>query len=71
MTANPEPAMLCVYDGQRCIGHIIRAPFVRIEPERDGEGWLVIASNGHGWILGSRSDALREKRWHDRQWGRA
>jgi hypothetical protein len=43
----------------------------RIEPERDGEGWIVITATGNGWILGSRSDALREKRWHDRQWGRA
>lgn len=24
------------------ISDIIRAPFVRIEPERDGEGWAVI-----------------------------
>jgi hypothetical protein len=53
------------------ISDVIRAPITRIEPERDGEGWIVIASSGHGWILGSRSDALREKRWHDRQWGRA
>jgi hypothetical protein len=50
---------------------IIVASFVRVEPERDGEGWIVITATGHGWILGSRSDALREKRWHDRQWGRA
>jgi hypothetical protein len=50
---------------------IIAAPFVRVEPERDGEGWLVITANGHGWLHGSGSRALREKRWHDRQWGRA
>ena len=49
---------------------IITAPFVCIERERDAEGWLVITSNGHGWLLGCRPDALREKRWHDRQWGR-
>jgi hypothetical protein len=50
---------------------IIRAPFVRIEPEREGEGWIVIVPNGNGWIVGNRSDALREKRWHDRQSGRS
>jgi hypothetical protein len=50
---------------------VVVAPFVRVERERDGEGWIVITATGNGWILGSRSDALREKRWHDRQWGRA
>jgi hypothetical protein len=49
---------------------IIAAPFVRIERERDDEGWVVLTSNGNGWIFGSRRLALREKRWHDRQWGR-
>jgi hypothetical protein len=24
MTANPEPAMLAVFDGRRCVGHILR-----------------------------------------------
>jgi len=49
---------------------IIVAPFVRIERERDGEGWIVITANGHGWLHGSRPTALRDKRWHDRQWCR-
>jgi hypothetical protein len=49
---------------------IIVASFVRIGRERDGEGWVVITATGNGWILGSRSDALQEKRWHDRLWGR-
>jgi hypothetical protein len=52
------------------ISDVIRAPFVRIERERDGEGWIVIGANGHGWLHGDRPLALRDKRWHDRQWGR-
>jgi hypothetical protein len=51
-------------------GIVVIAPFVRIERERDGEGWIVIAANGHGWLHGSRPDALDEKHFHDRQWGR-
>jgi hypothetical protein len=51
-------------------GSIIVAPFVRVERERDGEGWIVIAANGHGWLHGDRPKALRDKRWLDRQWGR-
>jgi hypothetical protein len=43
---------------------------VRIERERNGEGWFVLAPNGHGWLHGDRPSALKEKRWHDRQWGR-
>jgi hypothetical protein len=49
---------------------VIIAPIVRIEPERDGDGWLVITPSGNAWLHGGRSDALREKRWHDRQWRR-
>jgi hypothetical protein len=49
---------------------VIAAPFVRIEREVDGEGWVVIAANGHGWLHGARPLALRDKRWHDRQWDR-
>jgi hypothetical protein len=51
--------------------NVIVAPILHVEPERDGEGWIVLAANGHGWIVGSRPDALCEKRWHDRQWGRS
>ena len=46
---------------------VVIAPFVRIERERDGEGWVVIAANGHGWVHGDRLLALRDKRWLDRQ----
>jgi hypothetical protein len=61
---------MSIYDGESrpSTDHlIIAAPFVRIERERDGEGWLVITSNGHGWLHGSRPTALRDKRWLDRQ----
>jgi hypothetical protein len=51
-------------------GVVVIAPFTRIEREADGAGWLVLTPNGHGWLHGSRPDALRDKRWHDRQWGR-
>jgi hypothetical protein len=49
---------------------IVFLPVVRIEAEFDGQGWLVITPRGHAWAFGDRPDALREKRWHDRQWGR-
>jgi hypothetical protein len=32
----------------------------RIEPERDGWGWLVLLPSGHGWVCGDRRQALRE-----------
>lgn len=50
----------------------ILLPVVRIEREREGEGegWLTLLPNGHAWLHGDRSEALREKRWHDQQWGR-
>jgi hypothetical protein len=37
-----------------------RGPFnVRVEPERGGEGWMVIARS-HGWLHGDRSAALTD-----------
>jgi hypothetical protein len=30
--------------------------------ERDGDGWLVLARD-HGWLHGSRSDALEDAAW--------
>ena len=32
----------------------------RIEPERDGWGWLVLLPSGHAWLCGDRQQALRE-----------
>lgn len=35
-------------------------PFiVRVERERDGEGWLVLARS-HGWLHGDRNTALAD-----------
>lgn len=48
---------------------IERAPFVRIVREPAG-GWLAVTCRGHGWLFGSRAEALAEKRWHDQQWAR-
>lgn len=42
-----------------------------LEPDGEGEGWLVIRENGHAWLHGDRAAALREKAWHDRQWRRS
>ena len=37
-----------------------RGPFnVRVERERDGEGWLVLARS-HGWLHGDRNTALAD-----------
>jgi hypothetical protein len=32
----------------------------RIEPERDGWGWLVLLPSGYGWLCGDRRQALTE-----------
>lgn len=45
-----------------------RASAIFVCPERDGEGWLVVA-RGHGWLHGSRSDALEDARWLGRNLG--
>jgi hypothetical protein len=43
---------------------VVCFPGVRVEREHDGEGWLVLTPNGHGWMHGDRPSALREMRWH-------
>ena len=35
---------------------------VRIERERDGEGWLVLTPNGHGWLHGDLNTAIADAR---------
>jgi hypothetical protein len=40
---------------------LIFFPGRRIEPERDGEGWLVTRGE-HGWLHGDRAAALAELR---------
>jgi hypothetical protein len=76
---EPEPLQHCGLAGAANLGAywhaqttaaLIAFPGVLIQREREGEGWLVLAPNGHGWQHGDRPSALREKRWHDRQWGR-
>jgi hypothetical protein len=43
----------------------------RIEPERDGEGWLVLLPSGHAWLCGDRHRALHEfgELEHIERWG--
>jgi hypothetical protein len=41
-------------------GITIRFCRPRIEPERDGWGWLVLLPSGHAWLCGDRRQALRE-----------
>ena len=48
---------------------VVGFPVVRIEPFDSG-GWLVVTERGHAWAFGDRPSALREKRWHNREWGR-
>jgi hypothetical protein len=37
-------------------------PAILVVRERDGGGWLALAG-AHGWLFGSRADALAEARW--------
>jgi hypothetical protein len=39
---------------------VIKFPGPRVEPERDGAGWLVLRGE-HGWLHGDRRQALRER----------
>jgi hypothetical protein len=43
----------------------------RIEPERDGWGWLLLLPTGHAWLAGDRRQALREfdELDHIERWG--
>jgi hypothetical protein len=36
--------------------------------ERDGNGWLAL-TNSHGWLFGSRADAIAEAQWLARNLG--
>lgn len=37
-------------------------PPVRVQRERDGEAWLVLAPNGHGWLHGGHDAAVLDAR---------
>ena len=50
------------HPGRRARGIVVALPIARIVADRDG-GWLVVTPRGHGWIHGSRRDALRDQRW--------
>jgi hypothetical protein len=49
---------------------------VRLPPRRlaavflfeTGDGWLVLAPRGHGWLHGSLEDAMREAKWLAQNW---
>ena len=46
---------------------VVRFPLRRIAAilvtrERNGEGWLALAGS-HGWLFGSRAEALQEAAW--------
>jgi hypothetical protein len=45
-----------------------RLSAVLIVHERDGHGWLTLVGN-HGWLFGSRADAIAEAQWLARNLG--
>jgi hypothetical protein len=51
---------LTFHNARRNSALIIPLSRPRIEPERDGWGWLVLLPSGHGWLCGDRREALRE-----------
>jgi hypothetical protein len=44
-----------------------RAPF-DVVLQREGPAWLVTV-RGHGWLHGSRTDALHDARWLSKKFG--
>jgi hypothetical protein len=36
--------------------------------ERDGDGWITIVGS-HGWVFGTRADAIAEAHWLSRNLG--
>jgi hypothetical protein len=45
------------------------APF-EVVLQREDQAWLVTVRNGrHGWLHGSRADALHDARWLARNYG--
>jgi len=52
---------------------IVRFPLrqvasILIVRERGGDGWLALASNGHGWLRSSLAEARREAKWLALNW---
>jgi hypothetical protein len=46
--------------GNGRLEHIVFFTGVRVERERDGEGWLVLRGD-QGWLHGDRRQAVRER----------
>jgi hypothetical protein len=45
-----------------------RASAIFVCEERDGDGWLALAG-AHGWLFGSRTEALEDACWLSRNLG--